>query len=206
MSVASNSKTKVFVRLLSPSATGLVLYAIVAFLITVVQVIYLSSKLNNLQQGVRSTFHLFGSWFINLVGSNRVNSLAIYIFWLAAGVVVWFILKAAASNVNELIDDLNLRKYIWPKQAEHNRPLIGFIEHSLFRLAILIVLLFYIQRVVGNLFGLFTNGSPHISWINNHIAVEAAFIFLSWVVVLHGFVILLRLIALKTRLFSGGLS
>lgn len=128
-----------------------------------------------------------------LIGRSATQVLVVGLFWALVGLVVYMCLWGFMRFVSDLSEDLSTRRYIWPGAAGRSRAIHGAIMRALFRvfaLALLITLLLVLLpgelKRPGSTLGLLGYGL----W------------FLGLWLTLHGVVVLLRLITLKSRLFG----
>jgi hypothetical protein len=192
-----------YIAVLTPSPVGLIWCGLLSGLVL------LFMNLSSLQAvfytpeelSIQSDFwHSINNSVSNVLGLNGNNTLFFYIFWAIVGLAVYGVLHIVLSKLSELSDDLNLRHNIWPDQRLRNRPLQRFVEISLFRVFIFILLFLYIKAAFGFMLRPIGQIWADNSWLENSNFLKYTFVFLVQVLLLHGLVVLLRLLLLRKRL------
>lgn len=188
-----------------PSSTGLIAYCSLSLLIllsqnfsSLQQFFYSPQELQFQQDFWRSINERVGR-VINFPGSS---DFALYIFWAVVGLVVYACLHFVVSKLNELVDDINLRTYLWPNNRLRNRPVQEFFEVGVFKAVVFIVTLFYFKFIASFLLRPIDYIWQDNAWLSQHTVVKYSLVFVLSVVLLHGLTVLLRILMLRRRLFS----
>lgn len=195
-----------YLNVLVPSGLGLVAYGVIAAIILFVENLaavqryfYAPEELqlqHNLMQKV-------GSKITGVLGLSHSSTLALYLFWVLVGLVVYAVLALIVTNARELEKDLQARHNIWPQASSKDRPLLVFLAQVLFRAVIFVLTLLYVQHVLAfALGGPLDSFWPANQWLHMHAFTKGALLVLVDIALLHGLVVLLRLLLLRSRLFS----
>jgi hypothetical protein len=205
-SMYSNSQrtaeSHLVINLLEPSLFGIVAYVFI-FIVTVA--ISQPSQLKEVIKNLNShnfdgtSLHRFFSSFNNIINSQITNDISIYIFWIIIAIVIYVIAGRIIKNVNEIADDVSIRKYIWPSKDSKNVPIRQTVEKIAFHIAMFIIIIFYFFKATPALFNLWKfysmkvgNSSPDLGLI--------FVIFVFQTLYLHIAVILIRLFLTRTRI------
>lgn len=187
---------KKIIRLFEPSWFGIIIY----FLIILVPLLtgYILNKLPEINSLSINDFK--GSIFYGTVNtldkifnSTQINSLLDYAFWAFIATIIYTTAHYIVGNADEISRDLRVRKYVWPRGADRNGPIEVYIAQFIIRIIIGILVMLYIFKLLPTLFKLFTS-TNFSSFINVmfHIGLS--------LLLIHLFVVLLRLFRLKYRL------
>lgn len=147
-----------------------------------------------------------GNWLNTLVENwlgERAAGVSTAIFWGVIGAVVYLLFWLATNFKTELGNDLAITHWAHPANTDAKSPLKIFIETMVVRLLAVYLLLIYISYLLNRAWP---------SWAENYSAAwdnwpqwkyiwSAILTVVAQMVVLHGFVVLSRLIFLKKRLF-----
>ncbi len=197
-----NAQSRVIINLLEPSLLGMAMYVFIFLIsLSVSQPSELKDVIRNLNahnfQG--TSFHRFFSSFNSVLNSQITNDITIYIFWVIIAIFIYVIAGRIIVNINELADDVSIRKYIWPTKGSKDVPIRQFGEKIAFHLVMFVIIIFYLFKATPALFNLWKfydikvgNGSPNFGLI--------FVLFVFQVLYLHVTVVLVRLLFTRTRL------
>lgn len=194
-----------YLSVVTPSWIGIVWYATLSGFVLVLMnlnslqgIFYTPEELSIQSDFWRSVNEMVG----NALGLNSTNTVFYYAFWITVGLLVYGLIRFAMSKLGELSDDLNLRHYIWPNQRLRNRPLQQFVEVGLFRIAVFIAAFMYLKAAFGFMLRPIGQIWADNGWLANRNFLKYTFVFLVQVLLLHGLVVLLRLLLLRKRLIG----
>lgn len=138
-----------------------------------------------------------------IVGERAAGSLSLAIFWGLVGLIVNAIWWVGSNFSTELNNDLVFSSYVHPKNYDPKSPLREFISRSIFRGAIAIVFVFFTNFVLREALPHLTTSYNGIirNWSNEMNFVGLLVGLLSQLLVLHGFVVLTRLLMLRKQIF-----
>jgi hypothetical protein len=194
------------IQLIQPSIggglTGLVFAAVV---VIIGRLPSLDENLNKLYipQAIDNIRHDIGHIIVGLLTHSLhgyANNFFLVLFWVIVGIIMYSLLRGLASIFLDLETSLEERDYLWPAYSDPNKDLRVFIGKASFRLAVFILVLVYcltvVPRVLHGLNNLLDRGGdgPRTSL---HVLF---FLAIAWLLA-QGFVVLLRLLALRPRLF-----
>lgn len=139
-----------------------------------------------------------------LVGERIAASLSLAIFWGLVGMLVYVIIWLISNFSTELNNDLILSKYVHPRAANLESPIKQFFSKFLFRTAIVFVMIFYINLMVRVFLPLITAEFNIVltEWPKHKSIRTLIICLLAELILLHGFVVLTRLLTLRKRVFS----
>ena len=195
------SKIKMYLSLLTPSATGIILYVFLAALNMVLDQFEMIKKVLQIPQNVEFTRMLASGadrLLSSAIGETRTETLVVGIFWAAVGLIVYVFLHGLSRIAVELDDDLVARRYIWPKGADRYAPLRVLEQQIIFRGAAIVGLIFVLFGPLAAVL----HGPILKEFIGPSLIMQYVFWFLASVLTWHIVVILLRLITLRARLFG----
>lgn len=194
-----------FWRLLAPSSTGLVLYSVFASLLLVVNNLFTFQKLLYGSEALNTQDDVFwqslNERVTNFLGFSGSDDVAVYVFWIIIGLVIYLIIHYFSLRFDELVDDIKIRHYIVPNERLRNQPLRQYFLLFLVRIAVFIFTLFYVKRMFEFMFQPLENYWANIGWLSSTVIRYTA-VFLCYVLLLHGLVVLIRILVAKQRIFS----
>lgn len=200
-------KLKYIIILFMPSKIGMSLYILSGFLVLVLNLILLNvfrhRLFNEILLVVNLMFRDFNSQLNHYINSRYINDTVDLVFWILVGCSIYILGKLFISDLNNLIESVELRKFIWPNKNYHNNPLKLLIEQTILKITIAILLILYLFNIVGKvlIYQLqtinYALNRGIISYIIASVVWLVQYIFLS-----HILIILIRLFLLKKRLFS----
>lgn len=138
------------------------------------------------------------------VGERIAGSVSLAIFWGLIGLavnVIWWVMSNFSTELN---NDLVFSKYVHPKAFDPKQPLHDFVRRSLFRGAIGILAVFYLNFVFGHLSPHLTKYYAHIldSWGSSHNIWGLITAIVTQIITMHVLVVLTRFIVLRKRVFG----
>ena len=158
--------------------------------------LYIPQAVNNLR-------HDIGQDIVSLLTHSLhgyADNFFLVLFWVVVGIIIYCLLRGLANIFLDLETSLEERNYLWPTYADRNKELRTFITKFGFRLAIFILLLVYslivVPKVLHGLNNLLNQGGDEVR-TGLH---SLLFLAIAWLLA-QIFVILLRLLALRPRLF-----
>ncbi len=156
-----------------------------------------------------------GSYIINHInkllsfvfGNNNIDNVVLLIFWASIGLIVYYVARIVLRDLDEFSLDVTGRnKFLWPRNS-HPNILQRFFERFLFSLATSLVLVIYCAHILSFFlrgrvltFGFLSPQATH--WLYAHSIINQAIFVISEIIALHVVVVLLRLIFMRSRLFS----
>lgn len=201
-------KYQPYLELLLPSSIGVLFYMVASLLIVGVQSLNAITNTGIIQ--VESIwFHHLGQWTTRTIdhlervlGAQRVDNAIIYIFWGGLGILIWLLIETTSRDMGELVQDLNLREYIWPKRSDRNRPLKQLLKRGLLHLIVFTLLLIYVFHALNFLLHAGHNVAATAHGSSLVLLERYVGLLLEWLVGWHLFTILTRLFFLRTLLGS----
>ncbi|MDB5182092.1 MAG: hypothetical protein JWP13_855 [Candidatus Saccharibacteria bacterium] len=195
--MGSTIQTKRSFSLFMPSALGAVLYSFLSGLIILLH--QFSAVKQYLQlPGDVDFIRMFTGWLDRTitgnVGESLTATLVVGLFWACVGMVVYAVLVGLARMLNELGEGFAQRGYLWPHGTTHNYRLKEAVERGVLRIAAFIGLVYILLGPLARLL----QGSLLIGPSALSLFIWFVCLWLS----LHACVVLLRLIALRRRLFE----
>lgn len=140
----------------------------------------------------------------SVFGDQIARSGVVAIFWAIVGLLVYILIWLGLNFSNELGNDLAVTKYVHPRNIDTHSPLRDLISKILFQFVALFVLIFYINLMVGTLLpyigGMFKTTIQQ--WPSKISTKYAIFGFVAEIVALHAFVVLVRALTLRKRIFG----
>ncbi len=139
-----------------------------------------------------------------LVGDHIARSAVVAIFWALVGLFVYILIWLTMNFSSELSNDLALTKWVHPRNIDTRSPLRNFLSRVSFQLVVLFFLIFYLNLIVGSLLP-YIGGMFHIAirdWPRPQAIKYALVGVVIEMVVLHVFVVLVRTVTLRKRVFG----
>ena len=195
-----------FIRLLQPSlGGGLAALVFAAAVLIIGRLPSLAQRLNALYipQAINNLQHDIGRVIISLLTHSLhgyADNFFLVFFWIIVGIIMYSLLRGLASIFLDLETSLEERDYLWPAHTDPNKALRVFIGKLGFRVAVFILLAVYslavIPKVLHNLNNLLNTSRPgqNLAWHS------LLFLAITWLLA-QVFVVFLRLLALRPRLF-----
>ena len=197
----AKSNPGAYLSLFIPSSQGTVLYVFLSGLTIVLNQFDLIQKYLQLPHDLQIVRTL-ASWadraLTNTIGVSSTETLVVGLFWAGVGLAVYFCLCGLSRLMIEFDDDLDVRGYVWPKGVNRDRPLREFAEKTAFRLIAIVGLLI---TVFGPLAAVL-RGPLFVDFLGSNELLQYAVWFIAGFITWHVVVVLLRLIALRARLFG----
>jgi hypothetical protein len=200
-----NEGLKTFGKLIAPSLLELlsVFFIFVIFFIAD-QIHQLYSK-NLTTLGVSTFKGTFLSglahWLSSLYNSKGFSTIGVYIFWLLIALIVYVMAISFTNNAEEMVEDVKIRHYLWPRGTSRNSPIKEYFEKFGMKLIILVALCLYLIRL----------SPPLFNWWKVHYApatvslhsLKVYVILLIFVTLyIHGLVVLIRALILRLRIIN----
>jgi hypothetical protein len=199
-------KHSLLIQLLEPTLGGSLLalaFAMVALIGG--RLPRVSHQLNELYipQAIDNIKHQAGHAIISLLTHSLhgyANNFFLVLFWVIMGVIIYSLIHGLGKIFVDLEENLAERNYLWPTYADRNQHLAIFITKTGFRIAIFILLAVYTLALVPKELHGLNNFLDH-SGTGTPLALHSLlFLAAAWLLS-HVFIVLLRLITLRTRLF-----
>lgn len=196
-----------FAGWLTPSVSELVIYLFVA-----ISTLFISNV-----SFVRDFIYAptdFSLWAIILdsinslldrfVGEGTARTVVVIVFWALVGLLVYSIIWIISNFSDELGNDLAMTKYVHPRNVDTTSPLRDFISRTLFRVAVLVLLVLYAvlfwQALLPFCMDQFRQALD--AWPTLASFKAALIGIAAQVITLHIFVVFARLLFLKKRIFD----
>ncbi|HSH17981.1 MAG TPA: hypothetical protein VK978_01220 [Candidatus Saccharimonadales bacterium] len=200
MPYSNTEKIKKYFSIFTPSAIGMVLYvSIMLFIIVLHQFESIRQYLQLPSVHLLQTLMLWLEKFLNAtIGESSTQTLIVGLFWAVVGLGVYIFLRGVARFLTELSEGYEERNYLWPRGVDRNRPLVEAAERTISRVVAFIGLLII---VFGPLAAVFS-GPIWADFIGPNTLVQVLFWLPAGMLTLHLCVVLLRLSAMRQRLFD----
>lgn len=197
----ANSKTKQYLHIFVPTGIGLVGYVSFALFIMFLNQFSMIQQVLQLPQDLNVGRTITG-WLDSILsltlGQSRTETLVVGLFWGMVGLGVYTFLHGVARFISELDEDIDERRFVWPRGTDRARPLVQLIERSVFRVSVLVALLIFLFYPVAAVL----RGPVLTSLAGSSKPLEYLVWFVAIVLSLHVSVVLLRLFAFRARLFG----
>lgn len=204
----NNLKTNIrtYLHVFVPSGTGLVLYGFLSGLTIALHQVRAIQQYLDIPSEVHIERLVTGSierLLQSTLGQGATNTLVVGAFWAVVGLFVYIFLRGVAKLMHEIGEDVVERRYLWPRGSDRYKPLELLLERGLFRIGAFLALVFYVFHPLaavlhGQLFASMSLGG----WLATHQVLRLLVWFACGFVVWHGLLVLLRLLALRERLFG----
>lgn len=173
---------------------------VISNLVSLKQFFYVGDDFNPISSAIDSINLLVAQ----VVGERIAGSLSLAIFWGLVGVGINIIWVVVANFSTELNNDLVFSNYVHPKTADPKEPLRDFTRRFIFRFGVTLVFLFYCNFVFQAVAPSITTKYAYLikHWSEQAQYGSLALAILSQIFVLHGFVVLTRLLLLKKQVFN----
>lgn len=140
----------------------------------------------------------------SVFGDQIARSGVVAIFWALVGLFVYILIWLGMNFSNELGNDLAITKYVHPRNIDTHSPLRDLASKVVFQIMAIFVLIFYINLIVSFILpyigGMFRMAIEH--WPTSLALKNIAYGVLIEIPTLHLFVILVRALTLRKRVFS----
>jgi hypothetical protein len=195
--MVQNKKTEIYRALLLPSAIGAVFYTFASALIIFLHQFTFIEHYLQIPDNV-NFLRMFLSWLdrtvTTIIGETRTEVIVVGLFWAVVGLGVYIFLLGIARFISDLSAGVDERRYVWPKGVDRNQALRQAIQRIIFRIlafdGLVIVILGPLSRLLNGPVHGYTAPVKYIIWF-----------VLLWFT-MHLAVVLIRLTALKPRLFG----
>lgn len=139
-----------------------------------------------------------------LVGQQVAANIVTGVFWGIVGMLIYVFLWLSGNFSKEIGNDLAATTYIHSKGVDTFSPLKHFVFRIIFQICIAVVLVFYINLLVRVLLPLWTTEYSSLApnWPNLRYIRDAILAFISQILGLHIFTVLVRLLTLRKRVFG----
>lgn len=164
------------------------------------EVLYVGGDFNPIRSAIASIDALLQ----HFVGEKIAGSLSLAIFWGIIGLIVNLIWWVGSNFSTELSNDLVFSKYVHPKNIDPRSQLREFIQRTIVRTTVAIIAIVYTNYFLSQ-------GLPKISSNFSKIITDwdvsknfylLAITVISEIIMLHIFVILMRLLLLRKQIFD----
>lgn len=132
------------------------------------------------------------------LGAGRTETVVVALFWAGVGLAVYVLLHGVSKTVFELGQSINERRYVWPQGTDRNSPLKRQVQQVLFRVAVAVLALVWFLQPLARVL----DGPVFVEQFSTQPLLESVAWFVGIVLALHVFIILLRLLMLRRRLFD----
>lgn len=192
---------------LLPTWTELIIYLFFVFFTALLcsqdfvnSLLFSSGDFNPIRAGIASIDGLLQ----HFLGEKLAGGLSLGIFWGIVGLAVNLLWWLGNNFSTELNNDLVFSKYVHPRDTDPNSQLRELIIRTLVRTVTAIIGLSYLNftlsqglpSITNRFADMFKNWSSASQW------QELIFLIFYEVLLLHGFVVLTRLILLRKQVFS----
>lgn len=193
-----NTNTKKYLDLFIPSAFGVVFYTFFSGLVIILHQFSFIREYLEIPRDV-DFLRMFTHWLDRVVtssiGQSTTETLVVGLFWAFVGLGVYVFLRGVARFLNDLGEGLDKRNYLWPQGASRNQALMEAVQRIAFRIfafvALAVVFMGPLMRLInGPAYPDFSTSLRLLVW------------FVSLWLMLHMCVVLMRMVALRPRLFS----
>jgi hypothetical protein len=192
---------------LVPTWTELAIYLFITFFTIFLcsqdfinSLLFASGDFNPMRAGIASIDGLL----THVVGERVAGSLSLAIFWGTIGLLVNVLWWLGSNFSTELNNDLVFSKYIHPKGSDPQSQLREFIERTAIRTVVAIIGIVYtnfiISQTLPRLTTRYANILKHWDFASKWQSLLLAVVI--EILVLHGFVVLTRIILLRKQVFS----
>lgn len=132
------------------------------------------------------------------LGQGRTEVFVVGFFWALVGLGVYVFLRGVAKAMFDIGESLDQRGYVWPKGTNRYRPLLDTMQRMGFRFVIALMIIFWLLQPLARVLD-----GPVFA---NALQTNPIGLYLLWaltiMLALHVLVILVRLFALRARLFD----
>lgn len=146
----------------------------------------------------------FNNLLVRLVGDSIARSAVVAIFWAVVGLIVYIFIWLSINVSSEIGNDLATTKYMHPRNVDTHSPLRNFLSRISFQFGALFVFVAYANLAIGVLLP-YSGGLLRATmreWPSTQAIEYAVLGIVGELVVLHVFVILIRALVLRKRIFG----
>lgn len=153
---------------------------------------------------IRAAVASIDSLLTHVVGEKIAGSLSLAIFWGIVGLAVNVLWWLGSNFSTELNNDLVFSKYVHPKGTDPRLQLREFIERTVIRTVVAIIAVVYTNFVISQTLPRLTARYADIlkHWSFGAKWQSLLFAIIIEVLILHGFVVLTRVILLRKQVFG----
>lgn len=200
-----SNPVKKLLSFLSPSIAGVMLYIIVYVLIIAQRIL---ASYHSLFNSLRIN-QFNGTWVYRAGGDvNRffsldsVGKVGLFVLWLLLGLLVYGLVTFLGRNAKTLATGVSEAEghYLMPRKANRFGELIQFFAGFTIRAVTLITIFFYTRYVI-HVYTTWLQPPNIYHSLSGKTLIDAVEVFIEVVLLLHIFVLLLRLVMLRTRVF-----
>ncbi|MCX6727823.1 MAG: hypothetical protein NTX11_03365 [Candidatus Saccharibacteria bacterium] len=200
-------KTKNVVLWLTPSGVEIAFYIFLtfaSFVLSSFDLVKSSLSVTGDFNPIRSGIGVVDSLLQHFVGEKVAGSLSLAIFWGLIGLTVNVIWWLGSNFSTELNNDLVFSKYVHPKDTDPREQLRVFAIRTVIRTIVAISGILYLNFFLSD-------GLPRLStryaavigsWSNSQQYLLATTTILFQILMLHIFIVLIRLILLRKKAFD----
>lgn len=164
------------------------------------EILYASGDFNPVRAGIDILTNLLE----HFVGERVAGSLSLAIFWGLVGLFVNAVWWVASNFSTELNNDLVFSNYVHPRNYDPKSQLHEFITRTIFRSAVALLFLFYINYALRSVLPHLTT-HYHDVLSNWSVTRDIGGLLSSigaQILMMHAFIVLTRLLLLKKQIFS----
>lgn len=192
-----------YTRILQPTAAGIIVCVAVSILALIAhQLPAIQNQLDipaNWNAG-SVLLTIVGDILVKFLGTSKVDTVILSLFWAAVGLIVYLFLRAAIAFVSELAEDVfESGHYVRPRQKELRGEMYRLTERTFFRLIILVIMWFYSLWLI-NFFLRGSTAGNHFARHGNGELLRDGILFVANCLAVYGLIVLLRLFMLRDRL------
>ncbi|MEI6481189.1 MAG: hypothetical protein WCO19_02690 [Candidatus Saccharibacteria bacterium] len=200
-------KTKNVVLWLSPSGVEIAFYIFLTFATFVLSSLDLVKSALSVTgdfNPIRSGIGVVDSLLQHFVGEKVAGSLSLAIFWGLIGLLVNVIWWLGSNFSTELNNDLVFSKYVHPKDTDPREQLRVFAIRTVIRTIVAISGILYVNFFLSDGLPRLTTRYAAVigSWSKSQQYLLASTTILYQILMLHIFIVLIRLILLRKKAFD----
>ena len=200
-------KTKNVVLWLTPSGVEIAFYIFLTFATFVLSsfdLVKSSLSVTGDFNPIRSGIGVVDSLLQHFVGEKVAGSLSLAIFWGLIGLTVNVIWWLGSNFSTELNNDLVFSKYVHPKDTDPREQLRVFAIRTFIRTIVAISGILYLNFFLSDGLPRLTTRYAAVigSWSNSQQYLLATTTILFQILMLHIFIVLIRLILLRKKAFD----
>lgn len=197
----NDTKTKKYHNLFMPSGMGLVFYTFFSGMIIFLnQLSFIQEYLQIPREinFIRIFTNFLDTVLVSTIGQSNTETFVVGLFWAFVGLGVYLFLLGVARFVMELSESMEERNYKWPAGTNRNQTLIEAAQRTVVRIMAFILFTFVLLGPLAHL----VDAPAFVDFIGPNRTVQVIFWFVFLWLMMHVSVVLLRLAALKPRLFD----
>lgn len=188
-------------QLFTPSAIGVVLYTFLAVLFIVLNQFSFVEQYMQIPHNFQLTHVIFTNLdhiLTRVLGESRTAVFVVAAFWAVVGLGVYVFLLGVIHFINDLGNGYEARGLVWPKGANRNHELAAAFQRIALQTFAFIALIYVVFQPMAAVI----NGPVFVDFIGPSLIMQFIGWFIASWLTMHVFVVLLRLVVLKPRLFS----